>query len=463
VPSELALPNYTGVLGDGLVRRWSTAADTEKFARLMGIVFREERDELPNPRPMAEARLMMQPVFPYMTPEDIAVVEDTSAPERPLVACTTFWRDRWSYAGIPFGVTRPEMVATDPAFRRRGLVRALFEMIHARSAAEGHLLQAITGIPFFYRQFDYEYALDLEGGRTTYFSLIPAANAGDLEPCSLRVATLADVEHIVDIYNQRRAGSLVWHEAPEGYWRYRIAAWDDPRVRDQDARRIGINGRYWMILNAEREVCGYVLVATRRWGRALAIHELGFAPNQDLSRILPALLRRLRDLGLQAPAVRPDIPACTEIGFNLGRSHPLYDLLGDAQAPRIEAPYAWYVRIPDVPAFLHHIAPALEARLAQSLLAGFSGSLKIDLYRERRELYFDHGKLIKIEPWQPSLYDDDSAALGCPPLTFLQLLLGYRGLDELCAIFPDVRAKDDQRHLINTLFPKLPSYVDPLG
>jgi hypothetical protein len=210
-------------------------------------------------------------------------------------------------------------------------------------------------------------------------------------------------------------------------------------------------------------VCGYILVATRRWGRALTVSELGFAPNQDLSRLLPALLRRLRDLGLQAPAVRPDIPACSEINFNLGRSHPIYELLGDALAPRIEAPYNWYVRIPDVPAFLRHIAPALEARLAQSLLARFTGSLKIDLYRDQLELHFDHGKLIKIEPWQPSLYDDDSAALGCPPLTFLQLLLGYRGLDDLRAIYPDVRARDDQRLLINTLFPRLPSYVDPLG
>ncbi len=57
------------------------------------------------------------------------------------------------------------MVATDARYRNRGLVRALFEMIHARSSAEGHLVQAITGIPYFYRQFGYEYVLDLDGSR----------------------------------------------------------------------------------------------------------------------------------------------------------------------------------------------------------------------------------------------------------------------------------------------------------
>ena len=72
------------------------------------------------------------------------------------MACVFFWRHAWSFAGILFGVTRAEMVATEPSYRRRGLVRALFEMVHARGAAEGHLLSAITGIPYFYRQFGYE-------------------------------------------------------------------------------------------------------------------------------------------------------------------------------------------------------------------------------------------------------------------------------------------------------------------
>ena len=100
IPSELSSPTYSGELGDGLIRRWSTAADTEKFARLLGTVFRDQHDELPNPWQMAGVRLMMQPAFPYMTATDVAVVKDTRRPERPLVACTTFWRHRWSL-GLP--------------------------------------------------------------------------------------------------------------------------------------------------------------------------------------------------------------------------------------------------------------------------------------------------------------------------------------------------------------------------
>jgi predicted acetyltransferase len=72
-------------------------------------------------------------------------------------------RHKWEYGGIPFGVGRPEIVASDPGYRERGLVRAVFELLHARSAALGHMAQGITGIPYYYRQFGYEYALD-QGG-----------------------------------------------------------------------------------------------------------------------------------------------------------------------------------------------------------------------------------------------------------------------------------------------------------
>ena len=234
-------------------------------------------------------------------------------------------------------------------------------------------------------------------------------------------------------------------------------------MRDQDVRRVGLYGRYWMILDAEQAVCGYAWVATIRWGQALAVREVAFLPRVDLLKLVPALLRILRDMGQHTPAVRPDTPPCSEICWQLGRSHPIYDVLGDALAPRVEPPYAWYIRIPDLPAFLRHIAAALEDRLAQSILAGYTGDLKIDLYREGLHLRFAQGKLIGVEPWQAPIYKDEDMVMGCPPLTFPQLLLGYRSLDELCAIFPDVWVKDEQRLLINTLFPKQPSRVEPLA
>jgi predicted acetyltransferase len=114
------------------------------------------------------------------------IVEDTRA--RQLVSTMCLIPQTWTYAGIPFGVSRVEMVATDAAFRRRGLVRAQFEVLHAKSELMGHLAQGITGIPWYYRQFGYEYALDLGGGRIALpmcqrsKSKIPRIPAGRAKP-----------------------------------------------------------------------------------------------------------------------------------------------------------------------------------------------------------------------------------------------------------------------------------------
>src|SRR5205809_1198915 len=77
------------------------------------------------------------------------------------------------YDGIAFGVGQPEFVATHPDYRNRGLIRKLFEMVHARSEAEGHLVQGITGITYFYRQFGYEYALELKGAESLIYHSSP--------------------------------------------------------------------------------------------------------------------------------------------------------------------------------------------------------------------------------------------------------------------------------------------------
>lgn len=55
--------------------------------------------------------------------------------------------------------------------------------------------------------------------------------------------------------------------------------------------------------------------------------------------------------------------------LHLGSEHPVYDVVRE-RLPYVRRPYAWYVRVPNVPAFLGRISPALEQRLAQSPVVG---------------------------------------------------------------------------------------------
>jgi GNAT superfamily N-acetyltransferase len=390
--------------------------------------------------------------FPLMGPDDYAVIEDTGKDGNPLVACTCLWRLEWEYEGIAFGVGQPEFVATHPDYRNRGLIRKLFEMVHARSEAEGHLVQAITGILYFYRQFGYEYALELEGRRVTFLSLIPKAQDSTPEPYSLRAATPQDLPLLMELYHRQRSGSMVWNVLPERYWRYQIQEVQDPTL-------VGKQMCVRMIVDNDGTVRGYMMVATKRWSKSLDVYALNVAAGVSLQAVVPPLLRVLQAYGMQVPPVSPDIPPFHEISFWLGSSHPLYEALGESLAPYSEPPYAWYVRVPDVPAFIRHIAPVLEKRLANSPAAFYTGEFTLDLFRGGMHLVFDKGHITRVEPWRAPLYKNTADA-SCPALVFLQLLFGYRNLDELRYAFPDVRVESsDAALLLNALFPKKHSWV----
>ena len=111
--------------------------------------------------------------------------------------------------------------------------------------------------------------------------------------------------------------------------------------------------------------------------------------------------------------------------------------------------------------FLRQIAPALDARLAASLLVGHSGELKLNFYRTGLCLTFTAGHLTEIASWQPSATERGHASF--PDVTFLQLLSGFRSLDELNQSFPDCMIRtDDARVLLDTLFPKQGSNIWPI-
>ncbi len=112
--------------------------------------------------------------------------------------------------------------------------------------------------------------------------------------------------------------------------------------------------------------------------------------------------------------------------------------------------------------FMRHIAPALERRLANSAAAAYTGELTLDFYRGGLHLVFDKGSITHIEPWRAAAYMNNADA-SCPALVFLQLLFGYRSLDELRYAFPDVQIeKSGAEVLLNALFPKKFSWVMPL-
>ena len=444
-------------LGDGLVLRWANAADSERLADFSAQAFRDNEADAPQPSYRAATLEMMSGRHPLIGAEDFVYVEDTATGA--IVSSACLLRQRWEYEGISFTVGRPEYVATDAAYRNRGSIRALFAALHARSAALGDLAQGITGIPYFYRQFGYEYALELEGGRVLLHATLPALPAGEQEPFTLRDAVAADLPLIATLYDRERAGYAVSAAVPDDYWRYALLPFATPEHPGGE-----FDHKWWlrMVVDRAGAACGYVRTGTTLWGDTLYVWDLAVCEGVPLRAAALATLRALAKTG-------PDLIRATEaagakearfakIMLNFGSQHPLYVALGTTIAPLVSPPYAWYVRVPDLPAFLTLITPVLERRLAASPLAAWSGEVRLDFYRGGLRLTFEAGRLVAVAPWQRPIWGERQGA-SFPPLVFLQLLFGYRGLAALRDAFPDVRANEEIGALLDALFPQRHSLV----
>ena len=433
-------------LGAGLILRRSSPADADALAEFCGLIHSEVPGKSDDIIASWTRDLLTRP-HPTFHADDFTVVEETATGR--IVSTLNLISQTWTYDGIPFKVGRPELVGTLPEFRNRGLIRLQFDEIHRWSAERGELVQAITGIPFYYRLFGYEMALDLDGARTGFEMNLPSLEAGESEPYIFRPAGEADIPFMTEVYN-------------DSCMRYPIAC-----VRDAALFRYELFGRsktvaavFRVIENVNGEPVGMLrhLPVLGKNGMTIMLYEL--KPGCSWLDVTPSLVRYLWKTGQEYSKLegRP----CTAFTFWVGESHPVYEVFKE-RLPHIHPSYAWYLRVADLPGFIKHIAPALEKRLAVSIASGYSGEKRVSFYSNGLRLVFNNGRLSVIEPWKPGSGELEGD-IAFPGLTFLQLLFGYRSLEELRKSFADCWWNSNEtRALFNALFPKKPSQLYPVS
>lgn len=427
-------------LGDGLILRRSTPADADRLAEFNGRIHGD-------PTVGVWTRDLLLKPHPTFKPDDFTIVEDTHTGN--IVSSLNLISQTWSYAGIPFGVGRPELVGTDPAYRQRGLVRKQFEVVHEWSRQRGELAQAITGIPYYYRQFGYEMTLGLGGSRTGYEASLPKLPEGQGEVYVIRPAVEADMALILAMYQRSCDRSLVNARLDENCWRYELYGKSPENC-------IGRN--VLVIETGEGDAVGVFTTPALLWGDRLVAEFFELKAGVAWYEPCAAVLRYLYATG-QAMARQKD-KTLTRIGLALGDEHPAYQV-SEQWLPVRHPSYAYYMRVPDLPAFLMHIAPALEQNLQNSLAPGYTGDIKISFYRSGIIIRLEKGRLLEVIPWKPCVDDKISAAF--PDHTFLHLVFGYRSLADLHSIYPDCYDEDDGGLVISALFPKRYSHVQVLS
>lgn len=434
--------NFIRKLDDGLIIRRSNHEDTNPLTDFNKMIHREsDWDE----KGLEDWTLdLISGEGPTFAEDDFTVVEDSKTGE--IVSSSCLISQTWSYEGIPFKVGRIELVGTKAEYRRKGLVRQQFDILHKWSLDRGELVQAITGIPYYYRQFGYEMTLNLGGGRIGYEIHVPELKEDQEEPYTFRHAKDSDIPFLMATYEQGFSRNMINALWDETLWRYELVG----------KRPYNINRRdIYIIQDGEGQPVGFIGIPPVKWGKNTVTTLFEIRSGYAWNDVTPSVIRFLWQTGLKQGEQQGQEQKM--FGFWLGEDHPVYQVAA-TQLPRIRKPYTYFIRVADLPAFIELIKPVLEKRLAHSAFVNYTGEIKLNFYRHGISLRFAKGQLEEIKPLAFNELSTCESAF--PPLVFLHLLFGYRTTAEIKNIYTDCTTRDDETmHLLDALFPKKPSEV----
>jgi predicted N-acetyltransferase YhbS len=424
---------FPRTLEDGFtLRAVRTDADAEKVIDLNAQVHGPDEGEA--------VRYWLFEGHPKMRREDWLFVEDEE--QRQTAATLCLMATTWKYGVQPLPVAELGFVATHPDYRRRGLQRLLSDAFDELALDQGYTLAAIEGIPGFYGQFGYEYAVPLIGGFDLDYDRVPeGAQLKDIggvyagDGYRLRRAQPADVPLLQPLYDGMIADLDIAALRDREMWTYQVAAPEDLAFYPPTT-----------VIEHAGQTVGYIRWTDDDWTEQLRILELAVRDGPGVWERISIALRFARDRGMGAGK--------RGLTLQLPDNHPAVKL-ARYLSPGEASYYAWQMKVLEVGRFMHAIRSALEARVEGSLLAGYSGVLVFQLYRSRLVLEFDRGLLVNITT--PDQVENADARMSLKQAT--QLWLGWRGRQALEGWYPDFSTKDSSRQLLDILFPQAMAYI----
>ncbi|MFD5618137.1 GNAT family N-acetyltransferase [Streptomyces yangpuensis] len=391
---------------DGLVLRQARPADLDQIGALLS-----ERGE---PDDAVDHRLVV--TDPDAGLSACAVVVDGDR----VVSTATLLDEEVCIGGVRLPAGQVELVATDTEYEGRGLVRALMHWAHERSAARGHLVQAMIGIPYFYRLFGYEYAIDIP--QALNVNALPPPGDGN---ATLRAARPSDIPAMAALQASAQSGFDVTMPHSAACWRWLL---------DHESSNLVV-----------LEQTGTVIAAARTTppGEEMLLAE-GAARDEAAAREL------LSAVGALAA------------GEGLQVVHRAGTVTGNAwqefldHEPRRNAEQ-YYIRVPDVAALLDRLRPLFRQRLASAGIDRTGRDIVISTFGAHHRIPVLADGLGEVVTGGAMQSPGVVGGAGVAPDQLAPLLFGPHGFEGLTRIRPDVYAADEE--LFQALFPRLTADV----
>ena len=361
-------------------------------------------------------------------PEYWLYIEDELT--RQIVSSLALIPWEWRYADVTLKSGEMGIVGTLESYRNRGLVRALDKRFKELLREGDFDLSHIQGIPYFYRQFGYEYAIPLEANWQIELPNIPAAPS-DL-PYHFRLATVDDIPALMQLYDEAARDLDISTMRDVDIWRCIL----------KHPEKSALISEIWLMLDANEQPFGYGRIAQHGFGNGLIVSETSRLKHPAAIAFLGHFKKLAAERG--KPNIRLNLPENNS-------------LLKVARAWGAHNPgtYAWQIHPVDVARLLRKLAPVLERRIEASPFAGLTQIVHLNLYRETFELRLEGGKLLNVT----NISYQDGGEIRIPPNLLAPLLLGYRDRHQLRESDPDFRIWGQSGLLIDVLFPRMNSFL----
>lgn len=367
---------------------------------------------------------------PSTHPKEWIFIEDPSTGQIVSSLCLIPWVLR--YDTVELHSAEMGIVGTLPEYRRRGLIRSLNHRFQQLLIDGNYVLSHIQGIPYYYRQFGYEYTLPLEGGWELTLHNIPSNPPEYIKDYTFRKAILDDIPLLQQFYNTAMDALDISTIRNQDIWHYLISQEDNLQGMQE----------VWLILDKNNVPIGYVRTAKEGFRQGLIVDEASQLSHQ--ASIAAMYYFKQMAIERKKPYIRfsmSELCLLVRIAKNW-----------DAQSPW---QYAWQIKTPNAKSLLDAIAPILEKRINNSPFANLTQSITFDLYRQSYEVIFDNGQVTSVK----ILALCESPSMRTPPPQFIQLVLGYKSREELEGIYPDVSVSGQNKYLVDVLFPKMNSFL----
>src|SRR3972149_9920025 len=149
-------------------------------------------------------------------------------------------------------------VGTLPQYRNRGMTRILMSHFHDIVEQERFAFSFLQGIPYFYRQFGYEYAVPLEPHINLKLNRIRGYTEDRL---AIRQMTQADLPAVVTLYERCMRRFAVHNERSLPIWRYLLGA----------AQKTEMIHDNYCVVNKQNRIVAYFRLARHGFGEGLIL------------------------------------------------------------------------------------------------------------------------------------------------------------------------------------------------